>query len=222
MNYAKLLTRAGVPVELHQAAIASLSSAKKRAKGLVWAKWKVRLFKADQIAKTLEWSDERLVDVTPDRGDWDIAPMLNITAHGDNVPWNPATSRPAVGAWLSDDQDSPEFQAAVKDCYWSKGNHPRSRQARKAWYRRNAGEYRAWRLGAPVDLAAQQPQVWQGEGVTVYRCGDAWLINAKRFLVDIRIGYEIDNLWREDGNIQLWYPIPGHDLRAPLTWSLFS
>lgn len=222
MNYARLLTRAGVPAELHQAAIACLSSTKNRAKGLVWAKWKVRLFKADQIAKSLQWSDERLVDVTPGRGDWDIAPMLNITAHGDNVPWNPTTNRPVAGAWLSDDQDSPEFQAAVKDCYWSKGNHPRSRQARKAWYRRNAGEYRAWRLGAPVDLAAQQPQVWRGDGVTVYRCGDAWLINAKRFLVNIRIGYEIDNLWREDGNVQLWYPIPGHDLRAPLTWSLFS
>ena len=81
---------------------------------------------------------------------------------------------------------------------------------------------RAWRLGIPVNLAADQPQRWQADGVEVYRCGQAWLINAKRFLVPIHIGYEIDNLWRAEDNVQLWYPIPGHDLRAPLTWSLFS
>ena len=222
MNYAKLLTRAGVPAELHAEAIACLASAKKRAKGLDLAKWKVRLFKASKIARTLKWGDERLLDVAPDQADWDIAPMLNITAHGDNVPWNPTTGRPEPGAWLNDDPSSQDYQTAVKDCYWSHGNHPRSPKARKDWYRRNAGEYRAWRLGIPVNLVADQPLRWQADGVEVYRCGQAWLINAKRFLVPIHIGYEIDNLWRAEDDVQLWYPIPGHDLRAPLTWSLFS
>lgn len=36
--------------------------------------------------------------------------------------------------------------------------------------------------------------------------------------VEARIGYEIDNLW--NGTEQAWYPIPGHELRAPLTWSV--
>ena len=35
----------------------------------------------------------------------------------------------------------------------------------------------------------------------------------------VRIGYEIDNVMRDDGT-QLWFPIPGHDLRAPITWSV--
>ena len=30
-------------------------------------------------------------------------------------------------------------------------------------------------------------------------------------------GNEIDNLW--NGTEQAWYPIAGHELRAPLTWS---
>ena len=34
--------------------------------------------------------------------------------------------------------------------------------------------------------------------------------------VEARIGYEIDNLW--NGKEQAWYPIAGHELRAPLTW----
>lgn len=35
----------------------------------------------------------------------------------------------------------------------------------------------------------------------------------------VRIGYEIDNVMRDDGT-KLWYPISGHDLRAPITWSV--
>ena len=33
-----------------------------------------------------------------------------------------------------------------------------------------------------------------------------------------RGGYEIDNIWVESSNEQAWYPIPGYELRAPLTW----
>ena len=34
-----------------------------------------------------------------------------------------------------------------------------------------------------------------------------------------RVGYGIDNIWVESSNEQAWYPIPGYELRAPLTWS---
>lgn len=37
-------------------------------------------------------------------------------------------------------------------------------------------------------------------------------------LFKARIGYEIDNLW--NGKEQAWYPIAGHELKAPLTWSV--
>ncbi len=215
MNIIKHLRAAGVPDHYHPAAIAALEGARKRARGLLWAKWRVRLFKAGKIAKILPWNAERLMDVRPDLAAWDIAPMLNITAHGDNVPW--PGGRPAPGAWLD---DTPEARAAN---YWCKGEHPRSQKSRKAWYRRNAGEYEAWSRGMPVDLASGA-QVWRGNGSTVYRCGDAWQVIAQDKLLFIpavvRIGYEISNLWRESDGAQLWFPIPGKDLRAPVTWSV--
>lgn len=220
MNLLKHLQAAGVPGHYHTAAIAALEGARDRAQGLAWAKWKVRLFKAGKIAKLLPWSAERLVDVRPDLADWDIAPMVNITAHGDNVPWveTPEGGRPAPGQWLD-----PADPQAVTANYWLPGTHPRSPESRKAWYRRNAGEYRAWRLGAPVDLS-KGVQVWRGNGSTVYRCGDAWQVIAQdKFLfipIVVRIGYEISNLWRESDGAQLWFPIPGADLRAPVTWSV--
>lgn len=219
MNLAKLLTVAGVPAHLHSEAIASLQDAKRRARGLLWHKINVRLFRAGKIAKLLAWGDERLCDVRPDLADWDIAPMLNITAHGDNVPWvkTPAGGRPVTGAWMT---DTPEARAAN---YWCHGEHPRSGKSRKAWYRRNGGEYEAWSRGIPVDLA-NGVQVWRGNGSTVYRCGDAWQVIAQdKFLfipVVVRVGYEISNVWRESDGAQLWFPIPGADLRAPVTWSV--
>lgn len=215
MNIVKHLTTAGVPAHLHAEAVACLEEARERASGLTWAKWTVRLFKAGQISRLLAWGDERLIDVRPDLADWDIAPMVNITAHGDNVPW--PDGRPAPGAWLDDTR---EARAAN---YWCKGEHPRSQKSRKAWYRRNAGEYRAWRLGAPVD-PAQPVQVWRSDGVTVRRHNGAWMVLAADWWlglvpVRVRIGYEIDNVLRDDG-IRLWFPIQGHDLRAPVTWSV--
>lgn len=215
MNIVKFLAAAGVPAHLHTEALASLGDARQRASGLAWAKWRVRLFKAGQISKLLAWGDERLIDARPDLADWDIAPMVNITAHGDNVPW--PDGRPAPGAWLD---DTPEARAAN---YWCKGEHPRSQKSRKAWYRRNAGEYRAWRLGAPVD-PVQPVQVWRGDGAVVRRHNGAWMVvAADKWLglvpVRVRIGYEIDNVLRDDG-IRLWYAIPGHDVRAPVTWSV--
>lgn len=220
MNLLKHLQAAGVPDHYHPAALAALEGARERAHGLTWAKWKVRLFKAGKIAKLLPWSAERLVDVRHDLADWDIAPMVNITAHGDNVPWvgTPEGGRPAPGQWLD-----PADPQAVAANYWLPGTHPRSPESRKAWYRRNAGEYRAWRLGVPVDLSTGV-QVWRGNGSTVYRCGDAWQVIAQDKLlfipVVVRVGYEISNLWRESDGVQLWFPIPGADLRAPVTWSV--
>lgn len=220
MNYIKHLRAAGVPDHYHPAAIAALECARERAQGLTWAKWRVRLFKAGKIARLLPWAAERLVDVRPDLADWDIAPMVNITAHGDNVPWveTPEGGRPAPGQWLD-----PADAQAIAANYWLPGTHPRSPESRKAWYRRNAGEYRAWRLGVPVDLSTGV-QVWRGNGSTVYRCGDAWQVIAQDKLlfipVVVRVGYEISNLWRESDGAQLWFPIPGADLRAPVTWSV--
>lgn len=220
MNLLKHLQAAGVPDHYHQTALEAMEGARERAQGLTWAKWRVRLFEAGKIARLLPWSAERLVDVRPDLADWDIAPMLNVTAHGDNVPWveTPEGGRPAPGQWLD-----PADAQAVAANYWLPGAHPRSTESRKAWYRRNAGEYRAWRLGVPVDLSTGV-QVWRGNGSTVYRCGDAWQVIAQDKLlfipVVVRVGYEISNLWRKSDGAQLWFPIPGADLRAPITWSV--
>ena len=96
MKVAKYLNAAGVPEALHAQAIACLREADKLSDGLTWAKWKVRLFKSSKIAKLIPWSAERLIDVRPDLADWDIAPAVNITAHGDNTPWQitPEGGRP--------------------------------------------------------------------------------------------------------------------------------
>lgn len=220
MNLLQYLQRAGVPDSLHPDALACLDAAEARSDGLLWHKIKVRLFRAGKIARLLKWQDERLCDVRPDLADWDIAPMVNITAHGDNVPWvdTPEGGRPAPGQWLD-----PADAQAVAANYWLPGTHPRSPESRKAWYRRNAGEYRAWRLGMPVDLS-KGVQVWRDNGSTVYHCGDAWQVIAQdKFLfipVVVRVGYEISNLWRDSDGAQLWFPIPGADLRAPVTWSV--
>lgn len=223
MDLESLLTQAGVPARLLPEALESLETARARSSGLLLSKWKVRLFKAGKIARMIPWSAERLVDVRPDLADWDIAPAVNTTAHGDNAPWvmTPDGYRPAPGRWLNQDPASQEYRGAVAANYWCKGEHPRSEASRKAWYRRNAGEYRAWRLGCPVDL--DEVQTWSANGVTVYRCGAAWEIVAQdKWLgfipVRVRVGFEIDNLFQ--GGVQAWYPIAGHDLRAPVTWSV--
>lgn len=223
MNLLKLLTTAGVPAHLHPEAIASLQDAERRARGLLWHKLKVRYLRASEIAGLLPWEAERLIDVRPDLADWDVAPMVNITAQGDNAPWvmTPDGYRPAPGRWMSQDPESEEYKQAVAANYWCEGEHPRSTKSRKAWYRRNAGEYRAWRLGAPVDI--DDVQAWYANGVTVYQCGAAWEIVAQdKWLgiipVRVRIGYEIDNLFQN--GVQAWYPIAGHDLRAPVSWSV--
>lgn len=204
----------------------SLAIARLNAEGLTWAKWKVRLFKAGKIADALRWEDERLVDIMPSKADWDIAPMVNITAHGDNVPW--VDGRPVPGVWLDQNPDSPEYRLAVAANYWCKGEHPRSKKSRKAWYRRNAGEFRAWRLGMPVNPNGDARGAWFFRGddtsVDVYRMGNAFLLKATTkvfpgLYLKTRIGFEVDNVITPTG-VQGWYPAPGFELRAPVTWSV--
>ena len=227
------LALAGVPEGLHAQVIDCMAEAKQRSAGLTWAKWRTRLFRAGKIAKAMPWEANRLIDVRPDWADSDIAPMLNITANGDNGPWRetPDGGRPNPDKWLNPDPASEEYQQAVDACYWCKGAHPRSTKARKAWYRRNGGEYRAWRLGMPV---GQDAQHWNYVSdklvVEVMRSGDAWIINARRKLLgklwaSYRIGFEVDNVYQRsifDGVtiVLAWYPIAGHELRAPVTWSV--
>ena len=222
MNTPELLARSGVPAELRADAVRCIDEAKSRATGLLWHKVKVRYLRAPEIADLLPWGAERLIDVRPDLADWDVAPMVNITAQGDNAPWIPTPDggRPAPGRWLNSDPASDEYQNAVEANYWLPGTHPRSPESREAWYRRNGGEYRAWRLGCQVDLA-DGVHTWAADGVTVMRCGGAWLVKHSRsfgpLVLETRCGYEIDNL--QVAGRQAWYPVAGHDLRAPVTWS---
>lgn len=95
MNIDKLIAKTTLPASLQASAVDALQDAEKRARGLLWAKWKVRLFMAGKISKMLAWKSERL---------------------------------------------------------------------------------------------------------------------------NVRVGYEIDNVFRD--GVQQWYPIPGYDLRAPLTYSV--
>lgn len=223
MNYLKHLTKAGVPPELHAQAIASFEKARSASKGLFWIKVKARVFLAGKIAELLPWDAERLAEYKPDWACYDIAPAINITANGDNAPWieTPEGGRPIPGRWLNDDPNSVEFKEAVRSNYWKPGHHPRSYESRKAWYRRNGGEYEAFSRGELVGFDIK-PTIWRGDGVVVYNSGPSWIIVVKTKLIgklvwETRIGFEIDNLWSEKANQQAWYPIPGTQLRAPVT-----
>lgn len=229
IDLSKALEVAGVPEAMRPAAMSGLQEAERRARGLLWHKFKVRLFTASKIAKLLPWEAQRLVAVDATMADCDIAPMQNITAQGDNGPWHstPEGDRPDTDHWLNRDPASSEFLAAVEANYWCKGEHPRSRKSRKAWYRRNGGEFRAWRLGMPVAHGAV-PTVWRGVSgrlsVEVHHSGDCWIVNTTRrigpLLIKTRMGFEVDNVFAGPLSPQLWFPIPGYQLRAPVTWSV--
>lgn len=229
MRFNDQLSIAGVPTADYQIANEVLEHAYDQIQGLIVAKWKVRIMKPEQISKILKWEDERLIDVRPDLFAWDIAPMINITAHGDNAHWvsTPEGGRPAPGRWLNPDPTSEEYRLAVQSNYWCEGTHPRSIESRFAWYRRNAGEFMAYKNGMKIDLT-QGVKVYRGtkgkETVTVFNCGDVWQLNATtkyfgNIGIKTRIGFEINNVWNEGQNIQAWYPIPGYELKAPVTWS---
>lgn len=227
MTPAQALTLAGVPAALHAQALASVASAQAACQGLLWHKLKARWLHAGDIADALAWADERLCTVRPDLARWDIAPMLNVTAHGDNGPWAPDGSRPLSGYWLDADPASADYAAAVAANYWLKGTHPRSKASRKAWYRRNAGEFEAYTRGAHID-PAQGFEIWRGSdgkcSVIVWHASGAWLVKTSTKLVgklhlNGRHGYEVDNVFSGDYTPQMWWPIDGYALRAPVTWS---
>lgn len=221
MNIRKYLQLAGLQdKDLLDQAEGILQIADATSDGLLWAKWKVRLFKAARISKLLTWGDNRLCIKHPELADWDIAPMKNVTANGDNVLW--PGNVPDENSWMDPNPASYQYQSAIKANYWCEGEHPRSEKSRKAWYRRNAGEMVAYKRGIPVPVAA--PDCWDQNGFKVRKLGNAWQLEGQILLLGfiparMRIGYEITNVVRDNGT-QLWYPIPGYDLRAPLTWSV--
>lgn len=225
MDLRKLLEKAGVEPDRIDEAIASIESAKPRTEGLLWHKIKGRLFKAKELASYIPWEGERLLDYRPDLKDYDVAPMINIPGHGDNPPWvmTPQGLRPAPGMWMNKDPESEEYKKAVASNYWCKGAHPRSPESRRAWYKRNAGEFLAYRLGETVDFDRDgPPKIYVKDGIKVVNSGKVWFIRVKtkiigRFNWQTRLGYEIDNLWSESQNVQGWYPIPGYELKAPVT-----
>jgi len=229
MDIVKLLDVAGVPSSQKKAALNCLLEAHRRTDGLLLHKIKTRYLLADDLAKKLAWEDERLIDVNKSLAPYDIEPMRNITCNGDNAPWEMTAQggRPREGHWLNKDPQSADYREAVASCYWCPGHHPRSYEARKTWYRRNGGAYRAYQLGMEID-PSQSVEAVQGVSgklwVSVYRCGDVWQLNATqkvagRLTIKTRIGYEITNVWNAQGELA-WYPIVGHTLKAPVTWSV--
>jgi len=228
MDLREMLTRAGVPTSLHEEALLSLQTAQERAEGLLWFKIKARLFKSGELASYLGWNNERLVEVRPDLNDYDIAPMVNITGHGDNAPWHQTELgvRPLPGNWMNQDPESDEYKAAVASNYWLPGTHPRSPESRKAWYKRNAGEFLAYRRGEPINFDEDRnpPVIYQNGDYKAIKHGHCWLVVCKRKVfwklhIHTRVGFEIDNLWSFKNNTQAWYPVPGYALRAPVTSS---
>ena len=67
------------------------------------------------------------VELDPKYLEHDIAPMINITVHGDNGPWveTPEGGRPIENWALNTDPESEEYKQSVKDNYWCKGEHQR-------------------------------------------------------------------------------------------------
>lgn len=229
MNLNRILTLAGVPAELHAEALACFERARRDHPSHL-RKHYIRLLKAGKIASLLDWSDNRLIDKHPELADWDIAPVLNVTCNGDNGPWivdEIGQGKPYENSWLDPDPASVEYALACQRNYWLMGHHPRSPEARKAWYRRNAGEYQAWRKGMPIDPATPV-QVWTANGVTVLKCGDVWqafgtlqVLGPLRWKFDI--GYEVGNVFAKVGGkwVQSWYPLPTHELRACVCYVVY-
>ena len=224
MNESRALTIAGVPTTLHAEALECFAASREDQPSVLYKHF-VRLFRAGKIASLLDWHDERLIDKHPELAEWDIAPVLNVTCNGDALPWD--ETGPIAGAWLDKDPESTDYQLAVQRNYWAPGTHPRSPEARKAWYRRNAGEYEAWRKGMAIDPALL-PQVWSANGVTVLRSGHVWqaygtlqIVGPLRWKFDI--GYEVGNVFAKVGGkwVQSWYPLPGYELRACVVWVVY-
>lgn len=228
-NIEKYLILAGVPQHLHEDAIESLERAKALTSGTYLKKIKARLFYAGKIAKTLRWEDERLCIKYPELAKYDIAPVKNVTCNGDMIPWKSDGSEPKETYWLDKNPDSEEYKEAVKanERYCS-GAHPRSRESRKCWYRRNAGEYPNYMKGALIN-PKDGVEFWRGHNETVsvlvVRASGAWIVSTKEkvlgnFCLVRRTGFEVDNIYCGINTPRMWFPIEGYDLRAIPTHSV--
>lgn len=206
-----------------------MNLADERSKGLLWFKIKARFFKAGKIAKALKWESNRLIEVRPDWADYDIAPITKITCNGDNGPWEGpiGSDRPVESFWMNPDPESVEYQVALHSKYAKGKYHPRSEAFRKMWYRRNSGEYLAYRRGLIVD-ASKGVQTFAGTKgrttVKLWHSDNAWLILISiriigKYRINIRRGFEVANIFSGTTSPQAWFPIPGYDLMAPVTWS---
>lgn len=228
MNLNRILDLAGVPATLHAEAIACFEQSRQDQPSHLKKHW-IRLTKAGKIASLLDWQDNRLIDKHPEFADWDIAPVLNVTCNGDNGPWieTPEGGRPNPDSWLDADPESADYQLACQQNYWLPGTHPRSPEARKAWYRRNACEYQAWRNGMAIDTTLPL-QEWTDNGITVIKCGHAWQMRGTlQILGPIRwkfdVGYEVGNVfgWINERWTQSWYPLPDYELRACVCYVVY-
>lgn len=227
MEQREILKRAEVPDDLVQQALDSIARAELATDGLNLHKLKTRLVMPAKISKALPWDAERLLDVRPEWAKYDVAPMKNISCNGDNGPWvhTPEGGRPVTHYWLNPDPESEEYKLAVSKCYWCPGHHPRSREAREAWYRRNGGEYLAYQRGVLADPS--QPVVQYRMETknlhAVVTCNNgAWIIAQRRklagkLLLTKRHGYEVDNVFCGPGLSQVWFPIQDYALKAPAT-----
>lgn len=227
----ELLVIAGVPEELHQECLDNLKIAEERSRGMTWHKFKVKILNAGKLAKKLKWEDNRLIYVDSSLEDQDVAPMKNITANGDNGVWveTPEGGRPIEDYWLDKDPNSEEYKFAVSKNYWCPGEHPRSEKSRKAWYRRNGGEFLAWKKGWPLaDITSFKS--WSGKKgnieVTVDVCDGGWMISSSKtygpIVLQGQYGFEVGNIYHPRPNnqrVQAWYPLDGYELKATITWS---
>lgn len=220
------LELANVPVELHEQALESLNKAKAANSGLLWHKIIARYIKAGKLAKiVVEHKVTRPSNVDPSLAKYDVARAKNINAFGDNADWGP--DGPIDENVYDFAVGSPEYEKAIKRNYWKRGVFPGEYEAVKAWYVRNGGEQEACTRGVVVDtiIKPETVQRWRNAGVTVYKLNDAWqIITEDKFLkfikVNVRIGYEVDNLYDFDEKVQSRFALDGEPLYAPVSWTV--
>lgn len=222
MDYIKYLKATGVPEALHADAVERLEEARKRARGLLWHKIVSRFIKAPKMARlVVDNKATRASAVDPDFDSYDVEPVLNINAFGDNAKW--VDGRPLNATPFGLDPGTPEYQAEVNWNYWNKGQFTGTYGSVLAWYRRNGGAAEAYARGAVV--FPEQCKSWEANGVKVCYSLAAWQVDAKdKWLgfipVKVRIGYEISNAVNIEKQTPNWVPFVGRPLRAPVTWSV--
>lgn len=226
MNLTKYLEQSGVPSELWDSAILSLTEAKQKSKGLLWHKIKARYFMSRKMAQVvIDNQSTRVGDVKPEWAKFDVARALNINAFGDNADW--INGRPIDENVFDFEEGSEEYIKATNRNYWCKGVFPGEFKAIAAWYRRNGGEAEAETRGRAVPniLTSKEVIHYIGPAGSTYRCGNTWqiVVNDKwlGFIpVRVRVGFEIDNLYDFRQHTQMRFALDNEQLMAPVTWSV--